>query len=196
MSNGCVTCVQIGSCSTALVERYDATVREVLTKEYNQALEERDSALNELDNMGEELMEVRNSFSKAQAEFESGKKAWEAEKKELTERLNKEFKIFGRELNKVVQNLSKTQAELEQRYKEHDSLELGKKVWEAERMEMTEKIEMAEKEKENAYCKGYLDGWFKKPHAYVLAWHEAKLTAEVTDHCVLQMMRKLPKSQV
>ncbi|KAL6203270.1 hypothetical protein ACLB2K_026972 [Fragaria x ananassa] len=140
--------MQIGSCSTALVERYDATVREVLTKEYNQALEERDSALNELDNMGEELME--------------------------------EFKIFGRELNKVVQNLSKTQAELEQRYKEHDSLELGKKVWEAERMEMAEKIEMAEKEKENAYCKGYLDGWFKKPHAHVHAWHEAKLAAEIS----------------
>ncbi|PRQ34105.1 hypothetical protein RchiOBHm_Chr5g0065151 [Rosa chinensis] len=192
----------IGSCSTALVDRYDATVREVLSKEYNQALEERDSALNKLDNMGAELMEVQNSLSKAQAEFESGKKAWDAEKKALTKILDKEFNIFGTELNKVLENFSNSRAELEQTSKEQDILELGKKVLEAERMEMAEKmemvekIEMANKEKENAYCKGYLDGWFKKPHAYVLAWHEAKLADEVTDHCVLQMMRKLPKSLV
>lgn len=188
----------IDSCSTALVDRYETTVREVLTKEYDQALKERDLALNKLNKLGEELKEVQNDLSKSQAEFELGKKVWEAEKKALTERLNKEFNIFGTELNEILKNLSKSQAELEQTSKERDSLELGKKVWEAERIEMAKRIAMAnnKKEKENAYCKGYQDGWFKKPHAYVLAWHETKLADEVTDLPVLEMMSKLPKTHL
>ncbi|KAK9940517.1 hypothetical protein M0R45_017174 [Rubus argutus] len=241
-----------GSGSPAPVDLYEATVREVSWDEYDQALKER-FALNELkNNLRAELKEVQNDRSKAWAEFELGKKVWEAEKKALTERLDKEFNnfaaglkevlknlskseaeleqtsqerdsyrnslelgkemweaekksltdrlnnqfnVFGAELKEVLKNLSKSEAELKQTSQERDSyqntLELGNKVWEAERIEMVKKITKVNKEKENAYCKGYLDGWFKKPHAYVHAWHDAKLADEVTDHPVLQMMSKL-----
>ncbi|KAM5583627.1 hypothetical protein ABKV19_003488 [Rosa sericea] len=275
-----------GKDNPALVDRNEASGREVSREEYDQALKERDMALNELNNLREELKEVHNDRSRALAEFELGKKVleaekkalterldkefsnfaaelkevleslskskaeleqtsrerdgyrnslelgkkeWEDEKKALTERLNKEFNNFGAELKEVLKNLSKSEAELEKTSQERDtyrsSLELGNKVWEAERIEMAERIATANKEKENAlelrkkvaeaeriemaestamankekekaYCKGYLDGWLKKPHAYVHAWHDARLANEVTDLPVLQMMNNLPKSHV
>lgn len=168
----------------------------------------------EFNNFAAEIKEVLKSLSKSEAEFERtsqerdsyrnnlelGKNVWEAEKKSLTDRLTNQFNVFGAELKEVLKNLSKSEAELEQTSQERDSyrnsLELGNKVWEAERIEMAKKITMVNKEKENAYCKGYLDGWFKKSHAYVHAWHDANLADEVTDLPVLQMMSKLPKSHL
>ncbi|XP_024199543.1 probable serine/threonine-protein kinase kinX isoform X2 [Rosa chinensis] len=275
-----------GTDNPALVGRNEANGREVSREEYDQALKARDMALNELNNLRAELKEVHNDRSRDLAEFELGKKVleaekkalterldkefsnfaaelkdvleslskskaeleqtsrerdgyrnslelvkkeWEDEKKALTERLNKDFNNFGEELKEVLKNLSESEAELEKTSQERDtyrsSLELGNKVWDAERIEMAERIatvnkekenalelrkkvaeaeriEMAEstamanKEKEKAYCKGYLDGWLKKPHAYVHAWHDARLANEVTDLPVLQMMNNLPKSHV
>lgn len=122
----------------------------------------------ELSNFAAKLKEVLESLSKSNAELERTcqerdgyrnnlelrKKEWEDEKKALTERLNTAIINFGAELKQVLKNLSKSEAELEKTSKERDtcknSLELGNKVWEAERIEMAKKIEMANKEKQNA----------------------------------------------
>ncbi|XP_062017432.1 COP1-interactive protein 1-like [Rosa rugosa] len=138
------------------------------TWKYNQALKERDSALEE----------VQKDLSKSRVELESGKK-------DLNTAMN-ELNILGAELNEVRKDLSKSRAKLE----------LGKKVWEAEKMELTKKFnkfgtgnsdlredlydlakihEKHIKENENAYCTGYLTGWFREPHEYIsLRSYEAK----------------------
>ena len=73
---------------------------------------------------------------------------------------------------------------------------LGNRMWEAEKMKLTEKLnkfgneikknggklldlakinEKHIEENENAYCAGYLNGWFREPHEYIsLRSHEAK----------------------
>nr|XP_011461191.1 PREDICTED: testis-specific gene 10 protein-like isoform X2 [Fragaria vesca subsp. vesca] len=195
----------------ALTERLDKEFCN-FAAELKEVLESLSRSKAELERTSQERDGYRNSF-------ELGKKEWEDEKKSLSERLNKEFNNFGAELKQVLGNLSKSEAELEKTSQERDtyrnSLELGDKVWEAERIEMAnkekenaielgkkvaeaERIDMAErtamtnKEKEMAYCKGYLDGWFKKPHAYVHAWHIATLANEITDLPVLQIMNNLP----
>ncbi|KAM5583618.1 COP1-interactive protein 1 [Rosa sericea] len=131
------------------------------TWKYNQALKERDSALSELKNLEVELKEVQKDLSKSRVELESGKK----------------------DLNTAMNELNILEAELNE-------------VWEAEKMELTKKLnkfgtgnsdlreelydlakihEKHIKENENAYCTGYLTGWFREPHEYIsLRSYEAK----------------------
>jgi hypothetical protein len=131
-----------------------ALINKILTKErkdstckYNQALKERDMALNELNILEAEINEVRMDLSKSRAELELGKKLREAERMELTKKLNKDFNKFGTEIKEIRKELS----DLEKTHKKHIQ------------------------ENENAYCAGYLTGWFKEPHAYMpLPSHEAK----------------------
>lgn len=131
-----------------------ALINKILTKErkdstckYNQALKERDMALNELNILEAELNEVRMDLSKSRAELELGKELREAERMELTKKLNNDFNKFGTEIKEIRKELS----DLEKIHKKHIQ------------------------ENENAYCAGYLTGWFKEPHAYMpLPSHEAK----------------------
>lgn len=131
-----------------------ALINKILTKEckdstckYNQALKERDMALNELNILEAELNKVRMDLSKSWAELELGKKVREAESMELTKKLNKDFNKFGTEIKEIREELS----DLEKIHKKQIQ------------------------ENENAYCAGYLTGWFKEPHAYMpLPSHAAK----------------------
>ncbi|XP_062013988.1 intracellular protein transport protein uso1-like [Rosa rugosa] len=165
----------------ALIDNILTKERQDSTFKYNQALKERDTALSELKNLGVKLKGVQKDLYKSNDELESGKK-------KLDMALN-ELKILGAQLNGVQKDLSKSQAKLE----------FGKKVWEAEKMELTKKLnrfgteikEIREElsdlakihekhiqENENAYCAGYLTGWFREPHEYVsLRSHEAKEVA-------------------
>ncbi|XP_050370229.1 COP1-interactive protein 1-like isoform X2 [Argentina anserina] len=206
--------------------------RDVPGEEYDRALKERDSALNELSNLKAELKVVQSQGTSDRVEFALAKTALEAEKKAVSERLDREVNNFALELKNVLKELCKREVELEKASQERDSyreslesekkewedekmaltqrldktsqeldtykksLDLGNTVWEAERIEMARRIEMAnkenqrgtgscskfwrdlterkemaksramsDKEKEKAYCKGYIDGWFKKPQA-------------------------------
>nr|XP_011461192.1 PREDICTED: microtubule-associated tumor suppressor 1 homolog [Fragaria vesca subsp. vesca] len=128
-----------------LVDRNEANAREVSREEYDQALKERDLALDELKNLRAELKEVENYRSSASAEFELGKKEWEAEKKALNERLDREFNNFASELKDVLKKLCDREDELEKTSQELDSyrnsLELGKKEWEAEKKALNERLD-------------------------------------------------------
>ncbi|XP_004294521.1 PREDICTED: uncharacterized protein LOC101301275 [Fragaria vesca subsp. vesca] len=157
----------------------------ILTKEhqdstwkYNQALKERDTALNDQKNLRIQLKEVQKDLYKSWDELESGKK-------ELYTAMN-ELRILEAELNEVREDLFKSRAKWE----------LGKKVQEAEKIELTKRLnkfgteikqireelsdlaKIQEKhiqQNENAYCAGYLTGWFREPHEYIsLRSHEAK----------------------
>lgn len=93
----------------------------------------------------------------------------------------KELDLALTELNNFAADVKEAQQDLE----------LGKKVWKAERVALAERLskvkeELAQnekkhiKEKENAYCAGYLDGWFKEPHAYIIALPSLNEAKEVT----------------
>ncbi|XP_024199545.1 myosin heavy chain, fast skeletal muscle isoform X1 [Rosa chinensis] len=156
-----------------------ALTNEILAKEcqdstckYNQALKERDAALSDLNNLGVELEEVRKDLSESQANLELGKKVWEAESIALAERLTNAKEVWEAERMELTKKLN------------HELNKFGIEIKELrEELSDLEKIHKQYiQENENAYCSGYLTGWFKEPHAYIsLPSHEAK---EVTllDH--------------
>ncbi|KAM5583611.1 myosin heavy chain, fast skeletal muscle [Rosa sericea] len=156
-----------------------ALTNEILTKEcqdstckYNQALKERDAALSDLNNLGVELEEVRKDLSESQANLELGKKVWEAERIAVAERLTNAKEVWEAERMELTKKLN------------HELNKFGIEIKELrEELSDLEKIHKQHiQENENAYCSGYLTGWFKEPHAYIsLPSHEAK---EVTllDH--------------
>ncbi|KAM5583607.1 mitotic spindle assembly checkpoint protein MAD1 [Rosa sericea] len=131
---------------------------EIMTKE-------RDGLINKLKSVGAELKEAQEDLELGKKVWEAeriavaerltnAKEVWEAERMELTKKLNHELNKFGIEIKELREELS----DLEKIHKQHIQ------------------------ENENAYCSGYLTGWFKEPHAYIsLPSHEAK---EVTllDH--------------
>ncbi|PRQ34111.1 hypothetical protein RchiOBHm_Chr5g0065211 [Rosa chinensis] len=126
---------------------------------------ERDGLINKLKSVGAELKEAQEDLELGKKVWEverialaerltNAKQVWEAERMELTKKLNHELNKFGIEIKELREELS----DLEKIHKQYIQ------------------------ENENAYCSGYLTGWFKEPHAYIsLPSHEAK---EVTllDH--------------